>query len=450
MVSIDSRLKRTLAAAALSLLGTIAPSILPAQPDVPAPGARTDLQDQITARIAEQEARYGPYSPQLIEAWTDLAQYYRDEGIGALEAAAIMQAAQISRATYGLYSLEQVPLLQQLLRSHEKLGDAAGVWDLERELMELANKHPRDPRTASIWIEIGDHRIQALERYSSGEKPPELVLGCYYVQSTNVPGSQPLFGVPAYAQSNCTSGRRSVALGNMYWDAQSKYERASKALIRQRPYDIDELRALDMKILTNAYRYRERIIGSYLVGAEALQRLYRYDQVTGEPAPGKAASLVQLADWDLLNATNTDKTGWSPADDRPTKALATYEQAYALLVQDGATRAKFDELFPPAAPTVLPTFAPNPLAEQPEEGATGFIDVEFDITKYGRSADIRVLDTTSNASRAARNRLTRLIMVSRFRPVVTKGRFDTARVTVRYYVSEPVTAALTLPNVRTD
>src|SRR5690348_3779378 len=122
MVSIDGRMKRMLAAGALSLVGAVAPTQVPAQPNIAA-ATGGDLQDQATAKIAEQEARYGPYSPQLIEAYTDLAQYYRDQGIRALEAAAITQAAQISRATYGLNSLEQVPLLQQLVRSHEELGD---------------------------------------------------------------------------------------------------------------------------------------------------------------------------------------------------------------------------------------------------------------------------------------------------------------------------------------
>jgi hypothetical protein len=433
MVSIERIRRRPLAAWALLLVSALAPLNVPAQsgPESPSKG---DRQDQLTAKIAETEARYGPYSPQLIEAWTDIAQYYRGEGIHAREAAAISQAAQISRATYGLYSLEQVPLLQQLLRSHEELGDAAGVWDLERELMELAEKHPHDSRTASIWSGIADRRMAVLARYVAGEKPPELVLGCFY------------------RYPSCTSGSRGTAIVGMFEDAQSKYENAVRELVRESPSQqhIDELRAVDTKIVASSYRYREHI-GGYPAGARALQRLYAYDQISGEPAAAKAAALVRIADWNILFAANTDKTGWSPTDERPTKALAAYEQAYAFLQQDGATRAQFDELFAPPVPIVVPEFAPNPLVEQAEEGSTGFVDVAFDISKYGRSSDIRVLDTTSNASRAAKNRLARLIAASRFRPQVTNGHFDTAHVMVRYYVYEPpITTALVFPNVHSD
>jgi hypothetical protein len=433
MVSIDSRLKRTLAAWSLSLVGAVAPLNVPAQSSLE-PVSKGDLQDQLTERIAATEASFGPYSPQLIEAWTDLAQYYRKQGVHALEAAAITQAAQISRATYGLHSLEQVPLLQQLLRSHEELGDAVGVWDLERELMDLAQKHPHDSRTAAIWTGIADRRMAVLARYLSGEKPPELVLGCFY-------------GGPS-----CTSGSRGAAIAGMFEDAQSKYENAVRELVRETPSQqhINELRAVDSKIVASSYRYREHI-GGYPAGARALQRLYAYDQISGEPAATKAAALVQIADWNILFAANTDKTGWSPTDERPTKALAAYEQAYAFLQQDGAPHAQFEELFGPAVPIVVPEFAPNPLLEQGEEGSTGFVDVAFDISKYGRSLDIRVLDSTSNASRAARNRLARLIASSRFRPQLINGRFDTAHVVVRYYVYEPpITTALNFPNVHSD
>ncbi|HEX5046979.1 MAG TPA: hypothetical protein VFX89_07625 [Gammaproteobacteria bacterium] len=438
MVSIDNRLKRTLVAGSLSLAGAFAPFESHGQS---AFTSNADRQDQIVARIAEQEAQYGPYSPQLLESWTDLARLYHDDRNRALEAAAIAQALQISHATYGLYSLEQVPLLQQMLRSHDELGDASGVWELERELMELAEKHPLDPRTASIWAGIADRRMDVFARYLAGQKPVELVLGCYY------------------GQPNCNAGSRSVALAAMFVDAQSKYERAVRTLIRQKPYDIEGLRALDTKIVLSSYKYRERALGGYNSGTSgrgynsgvrALQRLYAYAQVTGEPAPAKAAALVQVADWNTLYAANTDRAGWSPTDQRPAEAFASYQQAYDLLQRDRASPETIDELFAPAVPVVLPAFAPNPLTEQPEAGATGFIDVAFDITKYGRSADIRVLDTSTNASRSAKNRLTRLIMVSRFRPQAVHGRLDTSHVVLRYYLNEPITLVQAASDIRTD
>src|ERR1044072_4541228 len=117
MVSTDSRLKWTLAAGILTLAGALmAPAHAQAPTPTPAqstfrPTANDSKQEQIVARIASQEAAYGPYPPQLLESWTELAKLYHEDRSRALEAAAIAQALQISHATFGLYSLEQVPLL---------------------------------------------------------------------------------------------------------------------------------------------------------------------------------------------------------------------------------------------------------------------------------------------------------------------------------------------------
>jgi hypothetical protein len=88
----------------------------------------------------------------------------------------------------------------------------------------------------------------------------------------------------------------------------------------------------------------------------------------------------------------------------------------------------------PELPVVLPAFQPNPLARDETKEAIGHIDVEFDVTKYGRGRDVEILDA-ANATRDAQDRLVRLIATSRFRPRPVAGTFGRAsRVAVRYYL----------------
>jgi hypothetical protein len=80
---------------------------------------------------------------------------------------------------------------------------------------------------------------------------------------------------------------------------------------------------------------------------------------------------------------------------------------------------------------------PNRLVSEGTQDSTGYIDVVFDVTKYGASERIEILNATTNVTDAAKGRLVRLISRSRFRPRVTDGQFaDTSPIVVRYYLNE--------------
>jgi len=173
-----------------------------------------------------------------------------------------------------------------------------------------------------------------------------------------------------------------------------------------------------MELVRSSYEH-----GNYGVGRGSLRRLLAYDVANSEPWLNRISALVEMTDWDLLFGHN--------------EAIDTYVQAYDELTQKGLEQASIEQIFSPSTPVVLPTCVPNPLvsAETPE--STGYIDVAFDVTRYGRSRQIEILDTTTNATDAAKDRLIHLISHSRFRPRVTDGQFARASpVVVRYYVSE--------------
>jgi hypothetical protein len=200
---------------------------------------------------------------------------------------------------------------------------------------------------------------------------------------------------------------------------QSYLAQSINIILRNGRYASDELRDTLTTLIHNSYRY-----GHQALGRRSLRYMLAYGTSTDEERVARIDMLVQLADWDLLHASGLNDNE---------EALATYERAYGLLRETGSNEA-IEEAFGPAVPVVLPSFAPNPLASEGSGASRRYIDVAFDITRYGRSDEIEILATTRNASRSDEKELVRRIKQSRFRPRATDGRIaDTSRVVLRYY-----------------
>lgn len=395
------------AAARLWLVAIAAPCTSLAQ--APADPAATDALGEIAQRISEAQVEGGAYSRDLIDPLKTLSVLYQESGNHALAAAVLDQAMQVIRANYGLRSLEQAPLLQQRIRGEEARGNAATAWDLEQQLLTLAQRNADDLRSAPILHELGDKRMDLLARYLGGELPPQLFLGCYY-QGPPRPGLQMNTG-------SCTAGSKQVAAGTMLIEAQRLYLDAIRVFHQQKAYSSGELRELENKVIQGSYTG-----GAYETGRQSLQRLISYDAASAEPLARRVGTFVEIGDWDLL------------FDQRPS-ALEIYEDTYAFL-QERGEQAAIDALFSPATPHMLPRFVEDPSAPSRAASATGHVDMAFEVTRYGTTRRLEVL-RTSNASKEARGDILRLVSRARFRPIVEDGEFARATpVVVRYYVEE--------------
>ena len=193
----------------------------------------------------------------------------------------------------------------------------------------------------------------------------------------------------------------------------------------RRPADV--LAELDLVLLRLLYANRNDY-GTEDAGRGALRVAHSRTVKDSKPLPVQANALVQLADWNLLYAAGRKENA---------AAFQAYETLYAQFEQQGLEQPLIDELFSPNVPVVLPAFSPNPLASSETPDSSGYIDVAFEITKYGKSEAIEILAATTNASSAARVRLIELIEHKRFRPRVADGAFeDPSRVVVRYHVND--------------
>jgi len=437
---------------------------------VPSAGAAEPGDDApLLGQIQEILSRDGPYSINLLEPLTSLAVLYRESDDLSFAVASLEQAVQILRVNRGLHTLDQVPLVRQIIRLEEARGNAEGAWARQQRLLALLRRYPNDLRIVPVLRELADEEMEILGEFLAHEKPPEVVLGCFYQEW------------PAPNAGDCRAGSRRTVVQGLLAEAQRNYADAIGVLLHHGLYGSEELRELELDLLRGVdllrslydsnrsypppmvpaflgassiepWRSRiapiaalagwkagrdfasprdgasvatqhERLMSPYHRGRESLRRLHQYDVASGKPLASQAASLVQFADWDLLYSRNG-------------RAAGGYAAAYETLAQAGESPAAIERLFSPPMPIVLPAFRPNPLANGDGQPADGYVDVAFEITRYGRARAIEIRHA-ENATEDTLDRLLGVIKSSRFRPRVTDGELaDAAPVSLRYYVSD--------------
>lgn len=427
----------------------------------PSVGTAADRQRQLVETIQGEESENGPLAEGLIGPLTALALSYEEEGDRLLWMATIKRVLDLTRANYGPYSLEQVPLIQQLIDYEDTRGNAAAAWDLEQELLTLARRHPDDLRTALIFRKAAEKRMNVLDRYLGGEYPPEIELGCYYDWLSRKDPT---------GLSNCSSGNRRDVQTALIADAQRHFAEAIAVLLRNDRGGSDDLKELEMDLVKSATRMPRRLFmhrddvlrepwrswnealtsianwdpadpdsatrlapnakgansrypTQYGVGRSALQRLYAQEVAAGSWQT-QSNALLRVADWDLMHDV------YGPA-------LSEYELLYKKLKGMSVAQPVIDEIFSPMTPIVLPTFVPNPLTTDERPESNEYVDVSFEITRLGSSRKVEVLDSSPGVTDSAKDRLVDLIRSSHFRPRTTDGQFQrSSRVLMRYHPSD--------------
>ncbi len=388
----------------------------PARPQDVAQHAQQDALDRLQDEVRTAEEQDGPNSPGLVGLLTELGLLYQEGGDPKRAAVALNEAVAAVRVNYGLYSLEQAPLIRDLIASADSLGDAVAAWDLEQNLLRLAARHPDDMETARILRDTADRRLQVLARYDSGEIPREVIIGCYYAGASPAPD----FSI---AGRNCTAGSRETVRRTLAMEARGYYMRAVDIILRNQRFASADLPPLLIDLAKNSYEY-----GGERLGRRSLTYLLAYQTSNEVPVLSRAETLVQIADWDLLHAV-----GLAEED----AALAEYAKAYELMERKGMADDEVREIFAPDAPVVLPAFMPSPLSPEGERESSSYVDVAFVIDKYGRSRHVRVVETTEGMEREAAKRVEHLVMRSRFRPRLIDSRTaDEGLIVVRFPLAQ--------------
>jgi hypothetical protein len=394
------------------LLALGAPVAAGSQEIAPAP-IIDGLQEQV--RVLEEQD--GPNSPDLIQPLAALGLAYREHGEPALATAALESAVHLVRFNFGPHSLEQAPLIRQLIANADSLGDHWSAWQLERDLMSLARRHPHELGSVQILSDTADRRMDMLAKYDAGQFPPEVIYGCYY-SGPHV--QRDLDPVP---DGHCTSGSVGAAREGLAIEAQAYYMHAVDIILRNGDYSSDDLPRLLNEIIKISYEH-----GDPSIGKKSLNYLLAYETSNSAPLLDRVDTLLQIADWDLLHANGLNELD---------AALAEYAQAYYQLQGHGADEESIRRMFAPDTPVALPVFIPSPVVAEGGDDTPGHVDAAVELDKYGRCRHVRVIDPGNEATRAVERHVKHVILQRRFRPRLVGGRVaDRDRVVIRYPLND--------------
>jgi hypothetical protein len=433
---------------------------------------RTDEdRNRLLDEIGSTQTIEGSRSADLIEPLTELGLLLAAEGQHVAATAALEEARQVVRTNYGLHTLEQVALIEQAMESQREIGDLAMVQALEEELLELATRHPEDMRTVAIHREVAERRVNLLASFLAYEYPAEI-----YGDGGPLLPEEPERPRPASsAQVTLDLGfTRDEVITQLASEAQLHFAGGIMVILENGLYTDQELRNLELAIVRISDGFRQRTKGfdtgsiirdyhhivydpqlqtrtevlsdlagsngaertetldgvtsRYRLGRESYRRLIAYEEAVsrGAPADGQAWSnrldaYFGIADWDLLYSQNG-------------LAVDEYSQIHEILKSASTAGPLIDALFAPQIPVVLPTFLANPF-ETPVTAR--YIDVKFEITRFGESRRIEILRATPDVEDAEKADLVNLIGSSRFRPRVADGELARAApVTFRYHLND--------------
>lgn len=380
--------------------------------------------DRYRASISELELTGGPFNvlvAQQTEALGDLLsrRHDPDAAIKAFE-----KSLHILRINEGLYSAGQERLLHKIIDSHLALnqvdkahefhqallhqqmrlydkGDAGYIaailawadWNVDRLL--VSREPVVGPMGAGI-ITINSNLVTAQESYldvieqirASGDM-------------TRVQRKQLVHAEKKLAAINYIANSQTTVQPNMQYSA----------------FDDGDGYSNEQRRAENAG------MAFFFNGSSALKRAITYSLESPQPDYlAIAEQMMVLGDWYLLF-------------DRRAAALAIYEDAFEVLDAVQATEADIQRIMTPG----MPVSAPDAMASDsklPDTAFAGYIDVEFQVSKFGVASKPEVIAASEELDSPVTTALIRKIRQEKFRPAFVDGSAASGEnIKLRYYYS---------------
>jgi len=166
------------------------------------------------------ERTQGVSSRRLIAPLSGLATVYAEQGQHGRAADALQRAIAVSRRAEGLFNLQQLELLEPLLRSYESMGALDGVERELRYMLQVVRKRygPDDPRTL----------------------PATTRLAALYEKTRRYPAARALWGQSARIGSQEGGGRNAATINGLLGIARThrlQYVEQPESLVEQVPID---------------------------------------------------------------------------------------------------------------------------------------------------------------------------------------------------------------------
>jgi hypothetical protein len=387
--------------------------------------------------ILDLEQKGGAYEASLSEELLALASLYQKTGDLREAQTVLNRAAHIARVNNGLYDSSQVPLLQKVIENYIQLGDLLAA-DRQQEALFYMQQ-----------------RLYANDS-------PDLLPGLKYFAEWNLFSATTNITPAPAAEDEEGDEEPVIDMAIFQFEhllrAQHLYDQIAQILIRNPGVDQTPLADAENKVLLISHLFATRYNGymsgfdapsfsgfgstsdgsflrrndlSYRTGTDILQsRIARLEQQPNPDLQRLAKARIELADWLLIS-------------NRRMSAVDLLEETHEQLVAASVPPADLNTLFNPPLPQEIPTFLVPGYSRAdlgiPEDALLkyrGYVDLEFEVNRFGNPSSIHVLGTSPDTDEEIPAHLVNYIRYSQFRPRMQDGSVrNSDRYQLRYHYS---------------
>jgi len=399
-------------------LSAVPTAPLPDVPEAPSVFADLDPQEQAYLQrlqdidsyeqaLEELEFQGGAWSAQIAEELATLGSLLHQQGDYEESIEIFDRAVHVNRVNYGLYSPEQIPLVEKMVESHVALGQWKEADEQQQYAFYVQNKAygARDPRMISVFQNLARWNVTSFYRGIDPD-PSQRLLQTYLLFRAAADTVEAHFGQrdPRYIEL-----LQDVAGAS---DMMTRYALEGTS--------VGTATNPDIRMLTNfAGAPRGPQGGSSGGGERALRRIIDFYSDDDRPDNQetrllKAQATANLGDWYLMR-------------ERRQAAMRAYEDAYEQLLAEENSAELIQQVF--GEIVFLPTF--STFADEKKEafnigadsGARqGYVDMSFDVSQYGRATNFDLLAQEPPDLTRVQMQVVSMVRAQLVRPRIVEGR----------------------------
>lgn len=359
--------------------------------------------------IARIESEQGAFSPALGEHLLSLASNYQNRGHHDNAVEAFKRALHLQRINEGLYSMNQVPALEQLIESQIALGN----WD------DAAKKHSH-----MYWLHQRNFGHDDPRMLPMLDKMSAWHLSAFSLSPVNIAShlmsAHQLFGLSiniidkhyGKADLQMIKPLKGLAVSNYYLATLQAEQSRRSALVASSSNNSAEVE--------KRARLEHYILNSYYNGKKAISKMIDIYENSDQKDPSDLiAAHIQLGDWYMMF-------------DRSNAAMDQYRHAYSKVESAQSPQELSEELF--GSPRALPDM---PLLETRVHGSDqphNFVVVKFDVTARGEARNVDILDSKPKKHVGNRAMVRRNLKSAKFRPRFVNGEAVATQGIVHRYI----------------
>lgn len=391
------------------------------------------------ALLKEVEQKGNAYDAGLSESLMDLAAAYERSGDYARALPLYERASHLTRVNYGLFSAEQIPIVERVIDNQVMRGDLIAA-DQQQEYLYYLHRRIHGENNPGLLPAMEAYAEWNLFAFSARKLSPTPVSADEIASETPsaTKGPAPVEDVVMF---------RIQRLMN----AQGIYQQIVKLLLTHFGTADPRLPEVERSLAVTNYLYATQVVVNesllintqslnynpdfpvkmlgFAEGREALERRIQYlEETPGTPRDEITKAKMELGDW--LMSSRKRMNG-----------IEVYDQVFADYVAAGASQTEIDALFHPALPVAIPTFLVSPYSREslniPADASLqykGYVDVEFVVGRYGQTSTPRELARSEGTPDRLVDALLRNIRRDQYRPRYRDGRaVEQDRIRARYY-----------------